>query len=62
MGKKVKLSKETFEKAKELVEKRGYSSLEELVEHLINREYEKEMEGTDKEAAEEKLKGLGYIS
>ena len=36
MGKKVKLSKETFEKAKELVEKRGYSSLEELVEHLIN--------------------------
>ncbi len=61
-GKKVKLSKEAYEKAKELVEKKGYSSLEELVEHLINREYEREMGGTDREEAEKKLKGLGYIS
>ncbi len=59
MAKKVKISDEAYEKAKELVEKKGYSSVEELVEHLINKEYTEESEGGGEE---ERLKGLGYIS
>ncbi len=59
MAKKVKISDEAYEKARELVEKKGYSSVEELVEHLIDKEYTEQGEGGGEE---ERLKGLGYIS
>ncbi len=60
-GKKVKLSKEVFEKAEALMEIRGYSSMEELINHLIEKEFQEIKDGGDEEAIE-KLKGLGYIS
>ena len=44
-GKKLALRKEIFEKAEALREVKGYSSLEELVEHLIDKEFELIREG-----------------
>ena len=46
-GKKLALRKEIFEKAEALREVKGYSSLEELVEHLIDKEFELIREGGD---------------
>jgi hypothetical protein len=63
MAKKAKLSKEAFEKAEEIIGFHGYSSLDELVENLINSEYEKiKSDDSDSEEQAEKLSGLGYIS
>jgi len=63
MAKKAKLSKEAFEKAEEIISFHGYSSLDELVENLINSEYEKiKSDDSDSDEQAEKLSGLGYIS
>lgn len=62
MSIKVKLSKEAGQKADEIIAFHGYSALEELVEDLINKEYEKIKGGDDKEELASKLSGLGYIS
>jgi hypothetical protein len=64
MAKKAKLSSEAAAKADEIITFHGYSSLDELVENLINNEYEKiksEDSGSKEEQAEA-LTGLGYIS
>jgi hypothetical protein len=62
MSSKVKLSKEADQKAEQIIAFHGYSSLEELVEDLINKEYEKIKSGDNKEELANKLSGLGYIS
>jgi len=62
MAKKVKLSKEAEQKADEILAFHGYSSMDELVENLINNEYEKIKSGDDKEEMADRLTGLGYIS
>jgi hypothetical protein len=62
MAKKVKLSNEGAVKADEIIAFHGYSSLEELVENLINNEYENIKSDDDKDEQAEKLSGLGYIS
>jgi hypothetical protein len=62
MSSKVKLSKEAGQKADEIIAFHGYSSLEELIEDLIAKEYEKIKSGDDKEELANKLSGLGYIS
>ncbi|MCJ7525806.1 MAG: hypothetical protein MUP71_11405 [Candidatus Aminicenantes bacterium] len=62
MSSKVKLSKEAGQKADEIIAFHGYSSLEELIEDLISKEYEKIKSGDNKEELANKLSGLGYIS
>jgi hypothetical protein len=62
MSSKVKLSKEAGQKSEEIIAFHGYSSLDELVEDLINKEYEKIKSGDNKEELANKLSGLGYIS
>jgi len=62
MSSKVKLSKEAGQKADEIIAFHGYSSLDELVEDLINKEYDKIKSGDNKEELANKLSGLGYIS
>lgn len=63
MSTKAKLSKEAAEKAEDIIAFHGYSSLEELVENLINNEYDKIKSGdSSKEEQAEALTGLGYIS
>lgn len=62
MAKKVKLSSEAVVKADEIIAFHGYSSLEELVENLVDKEYQQIKSGDDREEQAEKLSGLGYIS
>ncbi len=62
MAKKVKLSSETGVKADEIIAYHGYSSLEEMVENLIDKEYLQIKSGDDRQEQAEKLSGLGYIS
>jgi len=62
MAKKAKLSNESAQKADEIIAFHGYSSLEELIENLIGKEYEKIKSEGNKEEQAEKLSGLGYIS
>ena len=57
----VKLNKALYERARTHAEKMGYSSLEEFVEHLLEREMAKVEESSSRDDVESKLKGLGYL-
>ena len=61
-GPKIKLDKDLFERVKKASEVAGYSSVNEFVVHIL----EKELVGLDDSASDEeikkKLEGLGYIS
>jgi metal-responsive CopG/Arc/MetJ family transcriptional regulator len=61
MGTSIKLNKELMEKVKKCADAAGYSSPEEFVEHILERELAKvESSASDEEIAK-KLQGLGYI-
>ena len=61
-GGKIKLKKELYERVKKFAELSGYSSVDEFVEHALEKELAK-LEGADsEEEIKKKLKGLGYIS
>lgn len=62
MSKKAKLSSEAAAKADEIIAFHGYSSLDELVENLINNEFDKIKNEDNKDEQAEALSGLGYIS
>jgi len=62
MSAKVKISKESAQKAEAIIAFQGYASLEEMVEDLIQKEYDKIKAGDNKEELAKKLSGLGYIS
>jgi hypothetical protein len=57
LGPKIELDKALFAKVKEHAEANGYSSPEEFVIHLI----ERELAGSDPEGTPSKIKGIGYI-
>lgn len=58
----VKIDKDLFRKAKELARNRGYSSMKEFIEHLIEKEIsEREKIDDPEKKTEDRLKGLGYI-
>ncbi len=63
MGSKttVKLSKSLCDRARMLVEKAGYSSLEEFIEHAMEKDLAGLEEADSKEDLIKKLKGLGYL-
>ena len=57
----VKLSKILCQRARYAAVKIGYSSLEEFIEHAIEKELAHFEEGQSREDVIKKLKGLGYI-
>jgi len=57
LGPKIELDKALFEKAKKHAEANGYSSPEEFVTHLI----ERELAASEPAADPSKIKGIGYI-
>jgi hypothetical protein len=64
--KKVKLDGDLLDRAKSAAETAGYSSVEEFLSHLIEKELVK-IEGAatdaaDEEELKERLRGLGYLS
>lgn len=56
-GHKIELDKALFDKAKEYSEAKGYSSPEEFITHLIERELAPSSAPEDPS----KIKGIGYI-
>lgn len=57
----VKLNKPLCDRALHVVEKAGDSSLEEFIEHAMERDLARLEESESKEDLIKKLKGLGYL-
>jgi hypothetical protein len=61
-GAKIKVEKDLLERAKKCADLAGYSSVDEFITHLIEKELSKlEGAGGGDEEIKERLKGLGYI-
>ncbi|AQT68362.1 hypothetical protein STSP2_01522 [Anaerohalosphaera lusitana] len=58
---KVKIDKNLYKRAEEAAQAEGYSSVDELVIHLIELAVAKSEGGDNADAVEEQLRGLGYI-
>jgi len=57
----IKLNKVLCQRAARIAEHAGYSSLEEFVEHVLEKELAHFEESDSKEEVIKKLKGLGYL-
>jgi metal-responsive CopG/Arc/MetJ family transcriptional regulator len=61
MTSNIKLKKELLSKVKKVAAAGGYSSPEEFIEHVLEREIAKLEDAHSDEEIARKLKGLGYI-
>jgi len=61
-GPKIKLDKDLFERTKKAAELAGYSSVDEFVIHILEKELAGIDDGASDEEIKKKLEGLGYIS
>jgi hypothetical protein len=62
-GSKIKLDKDLLEKVKKYAAIAGYSSPEEFVQHVLEKELAKFDQGGDsEEEIRKRMQGLGYIS
>ncbi len=61
MAKSIKLNPDLLRRAAEYAAKAGYSSVEEFIEHLIEKELASRDEAEAREEVERRLKGLGYL-
>jgi len=59
---KVKINKDLLEKAKTVAEERGYASVEEFINHLVEKEVTKLDSANEQDEVKKRLQGLGYIS
>ena len=59
---KIKIDKNLLERVKKFAGIAGYSSVEEFVEHALEKELAQLEEADSEEDIKKKLKGLGYIS
>jgi len=61
---KVRISSQLYERAREAAAAAGYASTRELVEHAVEKLLEElgRREQEDRRTVEERLRGLGYIS
>lgn len=57
----IKIRKELCDRARVVIRKAGYSSVEEFVEHAIEKDLLQLEEADSKEDLLKKLKGLGYL-
>ncbi len=58
---KVKIDKALYDRLAEMAKRAGYSSTDEFITHVLDREVSSlEQAGSD-EKVEERLRGLGYI-
>jgi len=58
---KIKIDSALFARAKNVAEAAGYSSLEEFISHIIEKEIAKYEQTEVDEKTAEQLRGLGYI-
>ena len=62
-GDKIKIEKDLLAKVKKFSGIAGYSSPEEFVQHVLEREIAKfEKDGVSEEEIRKRMQGLGYIS
>jgi len=61
-GSKIKIEKELLAKAEKYSKVAGYTSVEEFVNHILEKELSTFGEGDSEEEIKKKLQGLGYIS
>ena len=61
MGPSIKLKKELWERVEKVAEVAGYSSPQEFVSHVVEKELAKLEDADSDEKILDKLKGLGYI-
>ena len=59
---KIKIEKSLLDKVRKHAELSGYSSVEEFIAHVLEKEMGKIEEADSEEEIKKKLKGLGYIS
>jgi predicted CopG family antitoxin len=60
---KIKIEKDLFERAKKYSVTAGYSSVEEFITHIVEKELAAiEAGGDSEEEVKKRLQGLGYIS
>jgi predicted CopG family antitoxin len=60
-GRKIKVSDELYEKLKKVAEKKGYSSVDEFVTHVLEKAALEADDSLSEEQVKERLKGLGYV-
>jgi predicted DNA-binding protein len=60
-GKKIKIDKEMYERVEQLAELAGYSSVDEFVLHVLEKEMAQFEDAVSDDDIKEKLKGLGYL-
>src|SRR5262245_58452805 len=61
LGRSIKLDKALWAKVKKVADAGGYSSPQEFVEHIIEKELAKLEEGLSDDEIAKKLQGLGYL-
>jgi len=61
MSKSVKLNSDLWRRLTEHAQKEGYSSVDEFVQHVLEKELEKQEQAQDRDEVERRLKGLGYL-
>jgi metal-responsive CopG/Arc/MetJ family transcriptional regulator len=61
MAKSIKLNSDLWRRVEQYASKAGYSSGEEFVEHVLEKELSKQEEEEAQKEVERRLKGLGYL-
>jgi predicted DNA-binding protein len=61
MAKSLKLNSDLWQRVEQCAAKAGYSSAEEFVEHVIERELSRLEDAEASSEVERRLKGLGYL-
>lgn len=60
-GSKVKIEKALYDRVKAIADKAGYSSADEFITNVLEKELAKLEDAGNDEQLEERLRGLGYI-
>ena len=59
--KKIKISKDLYSQLEQVSQEAGYSSVDEFINHVLQREVKSVQKSDDQAEAERQLRGLGYI-
>jgi hypothetical protein len=61
-SRKIKIDRQLYDQAVACARKAGYSSVDEFIRHVLEKEVERlDREDPDEEAIRQRLKGLGYL-
>jgi len=61
MAKSIKLNSDLWQRVEQHAKKAGYSSPEEFVEHVLEKELARQESEVSEQEVERRLKGLGYL-